>query len=271
MYGYNDYSGPSDYRRRLERLRLRCDAEAPTNSTQYIGEDSSEDDDDEHDPLTVGRWMDGDSLAPPCGSAVPIVHEWLEFAGLKRRRPRSNDDENDENDDDDVVLYDLGCGDGRVCLEAFRWYRCRHCVGVEIEPELVERFRTLIETEAENDDGDDERLRRANDVVQAVQRDLRDVLQELADAAEGRATSTSLPTPTVICTYLLPDAMRAIRPNLVRLLRSVPGLRVVCNTWGPEKLRAIETMEATEGIEGAATLTLFTSESLTGEDAESAS
>lgn len=43
-------------------------------------------------------------------------------------------------------MYDFGCGDGRVCLEALVNYQCRHCVGVEIELDLVERFRHLVAT-----------------------------------------------------------------------------------------------------------------------------
>jgi len=81
----------------------------------------------------------------------------------------------------------------------------------------------------------------------------------------GTTSDSDLPMPTIICTYLLHEAIRLVQPNLERLLRSIPNLRILCNTWGLEEsdtLRAIDCFEATEGIEGSATLTLFTREPL---------
>jgi len=143
-------------------------------------------------------------------------------------------------------------------------------VGVEIESDLVERFRRLIETERQQSEveegprGDDQRVR-------AVQGDLCGMLEDLVALAEGKevvggtTSDSDLPMPTIICTYLLHEAIRLVQPNLERLLRSIPNLRILCNTWGLEEsdtLRAIDCFEATEGIEGSATLTLFTRESL---------
>ena len=82
------------------------------------------------------------------------------------------------------------------------------------------------------------------------------MLEDLVALAEGKGvvggttSDSDLPMPTIICTYLLHEAIR---------------LRILCNTWGLEEsdtLRAIDCFEATEGIEGSATLTLFTRESL---------
>ena len=90
MYGYTDYDGP-----RTVTTATAIAASSPV--------DPLEDDDN---PLQVGFWMEGDSMAPPCGTSVSTIHSILQFLQLHG----------------DDVLYDLGCGDGRICLEA--WHRC---------------------------------------------------------------------------------------------------------------------------------------------------
>ena len=50
-----------------------------------------DDDDDDENPLRALAWTEGDSLAPPCGSSVPLIHAMLEFASVNR----------------DDVLYDV--------------------------------------------------------------------------------------------------------------------------------------------------------------------
>ena len=73
--------------------------------------------DDEDNPLRAGMWMDGDSLAPPCGCEPSIITPLLSLLNL------TNTD----------ILYDLGCGDGRICFKAVQEYPILKAVGVEIE------------------------------------------------------------------------------------------------------------------------------------------
>ena len=42
-------------------------------------------------------------------------------------------------------MYDLGCGDGRICVAAAKLGAS--AVGVEIEPELVAEFEQAVQTE----------------------------------------------------------------------------------------------------------------------------
>ena len=44
---------------------------------------------------------------------------------------------------EDDVLYDIGCGDGRVLIEAYRQYGCRG-VGIEIDPQTAEIARRNV-------------------------------------------------------------------------------------------------------------------------------
>lgn len=270
----------------------------PSDPCRQSLEGEDDEDDEEDDPLRPGLWMDGDSLAPPCGTPIWLVRTMLEFASVG------------PND----VLYDLGCGDGRVCLEAY----ARHggsgvtCVGVEIEEDLVRRFEHLIR-----------RLpipaRGRGVAVRAVRADLRAVLAALVEKAEAAfgvagagdqegligtvekekgdgATSkvappteegtappsrsslmaeglNDLPLPTVVALYLLPEAVALIEPMLLKLLRLVPGSRVVCNTWGLKSIEPVKTLYAEVaddersprgGREGSALLRLFAGESWKG-------
>ena len=52
------------------------------------------------------RWLEGDSLAPPCQVEELIIEQIINLA---------NPNEND-------LLCDLGCGDGRICIYATKLY-----------------------------------------------------------------------------------------------------------------------------------------------------
>ena len=86
----------------------------------------SDDEEDEENPLN-GFWLEGDSLAPPCQADLSVVNEIIKLAKPSK----------------DSVLFDLGCGDGRICLEATKQYGCRS-VGIEIEECLIDKFRRNI-------------------------------------------------------------------------------------------------------------------------------
>jgi cyclopropane fatty-acyl-phospholipid synthase-like methyltransferase len=81
----------------------------------------------DEDDSPFPRWLEGDSLAPPCQADLPIVLDMLKFGNVS-----SSD-----------VVYDLGCGDGRFLLQAALDYKARG-VGVEIEPDLVAAFEEAV-------------------------------------------------------------------------------------------------------------------------------
>lgn len=72
-HAYNDYNGP-----RLPGVKMSD--KVPV-----------EDIDDETNPCVTFSWMEGDSLAPPCGSSISLIHDMLEFASVHQ----------------DDVLYDV--------------------------------------------------------------------------------------------------------------------------------------------------------------------
>ena len=99
------------------------------------------------------------------------------------------------------VLYDLGCGDGRIVIEA-ALKRGARGLGIDLNPDLV---RTA-ETEAA-------RLR----------------LGRLARFELGDIYNADLRDATVVTLFLLPDVNLALCDVLKRDLR--PGSRVVSHTW----------------------------------------
>lgn len=145
------------------------------------------DDIPEDDPLS-GYWMEGDSLAPPCQSDNDVVSSIIRLAAVTAADH----------------LMDLGCGDGRICIEASKVYGARS-TGVEIEPQLIEQF---IANVASN---------RLEDLVSVVQGDLMEL---------------DLSPATVITLYLLPEAIELIKPKLIAAIDR--GCRLICHTWGPK-------------------------------------
>lgn len=83
---------------------------------------------DPHLPWAASCWIDGDSLAPPCGSQLEVVDELLKLA-----RCTSID-----------TVLDLGAGDGRVCIHAALSFKAR-ALGIEIDSSECRKFSQNIE------------------------------------------------------------------------------------------------------------------------------
>src|SRR5262245_54612334 len=108
------------------------------------------------------------------------------------------------------VLYDLGCGDGRIVIAAAKRFGIRG-VGIDIDPERIAEAR--------------ENARKAGvaDRVKFIEGDLFDA--DIKDA-------------TVMTLYLLPEVNLRLRPKLLSDLK--PGTRIVSHNydmgdWKPEQ------------------------------------
>jgi SAM-dependent methyltransferase len=112
------------------------------------------------------------------------------------------------------VVYDLGCGDGRIVITAAQRYGCRG-VGIDIDPE---RIREATENVQKG---------KVADKVKFIQGDLFE-----ADISEA----------TVVTLYLLTELNLKLRPKLMKDLR--PGTRVVSHAfsmgdWKPERTETV--------------------------------
>jgi SAM-dependent methyltransferase len=118
-------------------------------------------------------------------------------------------------------IYDLGCGDGRVVIEAARRFGAQG-VCVEIDPVLI----VIAESNA--------RAAGVYDRIRFIRDDVRDV--DVSDA-------------TVVTLYLSRRLDLELRPRLVRMMR--PGTLVISNfhdmgdDWPPEITRRVR---ATDGL-----------------------
>jgi SAM-dependent methyltransferase len=112
------------------------------------------------------------------------------------------------------VVYDLGCGDGRIVIAAAR-RGARKAVGIDIDPNRVQ------EAEAN--------AKHAG-VAGRVQ------------FVEGDLFETNLSDATVVTLYLLPDLNLKLRPKLLQLK---PGTRIVSHAfdmgdWKPERTAQVD-------------------------------
>lgn len=114
------------------------------------------------------------------------------------------------------VVYDLGCGDGRIVIAAARVYGA-HGVGVDINPDRIRDARINAKQAG------------VEDLVKFVEGDLFD-----ADIKEA----------SVVTLYLLPSINLKLRPKLWRDLK--PGTRVVSHAfdmgdWKPQKTDEVDS------------------------------
>jgi SAM-dependent methyltransferase len=108
------------------------------------------------------------------------------------------------------VVYDLGCGDGRIVVTAAKKYGARG-VGVDIDPVRIEESK-------------------ANAKAAGVEKLVSFKVQNVMD--------TNVSEATVVTLYLLPSVNMALRPILTKQLK--PGSRIVSHAfnmgdWEPEK------------------------------------
>jgi trans-aconitate methyltransferase len=113
------------------------------------------------------------------------------------------------------LLYDLGCGDGRIVVTAAKRYGCR-AVGFDVDPD---RIRESLENVKEN---------QVEDLVKIKQQDI---------------FQLDLSRATVITLYLLPDLNVKLIPQLEKLK---PGSRIVSHDFDmrgvtPEKVVKVTT------------------------------
>lgn len=113
------------------------------------------------------------------------------------------------------VLYDLGCGDGRIVITAAKERGARG-VGIDLNPQRISEAKANAERAG------------VNGKVKFIEGDL--FTADFSDAS-------------VVTLYLLPDVNRALRPQLWKQLKV--GTRVVSHDfdmgeeWPPEKIERV--------------------------------
>jgi tRNA G37 N-methylase Trm5 len=113
------------------------------------------------------------------------------------------------------VVYDLGCGDGRIVITAAQKYGARG-IGIDINPERIK------------ESNENAKKAGVSDRVKFVQQDL---------------FETDFKEATVVTLYLLPAVNLRLRPKLLADLK--PGTRIVSHAfdmgdWAPDKVIKVQ-------------------------------
>jgi hypothetical protein len=128
---------------------------------------------------------DAPDLAPYVPTPMAVVEKMLEMANVTKHD----------------ILYDLGCGDGRIVITAARKYGTRG-VGIDLDPERIKESNANAKQAG---------------VENLVDFRLQDVMKsEISEA-------------TVVTLYLLPESNALLRPILEEQLKD--GARVVSHNY----------------------------------------
>jgi uncharacterized protein (TIGR03000 family) len=116
----------------------------------------------------------------------------------------------------DDVVYDLGCGDGRMLITAVKKFKARRGVGVDLDPERIEEAKAAAKEAG---------------VADKVEIRKGDVLK-VKDLSEA----------TVVTLYLSDDLNLMLKPILLKQLK--PGARIVTHRftmgdWKPDKSETV--------------------------------
>ncbi|MBM3296083.1 MAG: methyltransferase domain-containing protein [Candidatus Aminicenantes bacterium] len=130
-------------------------------------------------------WQEVEDLAPFVPTPMEVVDRMLELADLG----------------EDDVLYDLGCGDGRIVITAARKYGARG-VGVDIDPARIRESRTGA--------------RRAG-------------VRSRVEFHEADAMKVDISRAAVVTLYLLPESNALLRPKFEKELE--PGTLVISHNY----------------------------------------
>lgn len=126
----------------------------------------------------------------------PVVDKMLELAEVKKGD----------------VVYDLGCGDGRIVVTAAKKYGVK-AVGYDIDPQRVKEARENVRTN------------KVEDLVSIKQEDI---------------FTLDLREASVVTLYLLPDLNVRLMPQLAKLK---PGSRIVSHDFDMRGAKPVQTHE----------------------------
>lgn len=144
--------------------------------------------------------------APPLKKDVPFVPSSPEIvaAMLKMANVSKSD-----------VVYDLGCGDGRIVVAAVKDRGAKRGVGIDIDPERIQESK--------------QNAKKAG-------------VTDRTEFRVGNLFDADIKEASVVTLYLLPDVNRKLMPKLMQDLK--PGTRVVSHAfdmgdWKPEKTQEV--------------------------------
>lgn len=116
------------------------------------------------------------------------------------------------------IVYDLGCGDGRIVVAAAKKFGVK-AIGVDIDPQRVSEARENVRTNQ---------------------------LEHLVTIKEADIFELDFSDATVVTLYLLPELNVRLMPKLAKL---APGTRIISNDFDMEGAKPKEVVNLGEGFE----------------------
>jgi hypothetical protein len=143
----------------------------------------------------------------------------------------------------DDVLFDLGCGDGRILIKAASNLPGLRCVGIELDAKYVDRGKKMLQESA-------------LDVSERVDMRVGSVLD--SQVQNGGALSLE-EDATAIFLYILPKGMVRLQPYLEELMRRRGEIRIAAYMFS---LRGWEPVAVDRRTKGECPIYLYDSTSL---------
>jgi SAM-dependent methyltransferase len=162
-------------------------------------------------PAASGHGTLQNSLAPYVPTPQDVVDRMLSLAGVTSKD----------------VVYDLGCGDGRIVITAAKKFGARG-VGVDIDPQRIAESRANAKREG---------------------------VEDLVSFLEQDALTVNVSKATVVTLYLLPASNLTLRPVLTRQLK--PGSRIVSHNYGMDDWEPLKVDTFTDSTGRQRTLYLW--------------
>ena len=139
-----------------------------------------------------------DKLAPFVSSPAKVVDRMLELANIHPGE----------------TVYDLGCGDGRILIEAAEKYKAK-AIGIEISPKVAAEARAHVKKAG---------------------------LSQRVQVIDGDLLQADLTGADVVTIYLATSLNEELRPRLEKFLK--PGARVVSHDYAVPGWKPTEVVEA---------------------------
>jgi predicted RNA methylase len=133
----------------------------------------------------------------------PVVEKMLEMAEVKKGD----------------VVYDLGCGDGRIVVTAAKKYGVK-AVGFDIDPQRVKEAKENVRTNK---------------------------VEHLVTIKQEDIFTLDLQEASVVTLYLLPDLNVRLMPQLAKLK---PGSRIVSHDFDMRGAKPVQTHQMSTGNDG---------------------
>jgi SAM-dependent methyltransferase len=186
----------------LSRTRVMLPALLLLTAVLLMGADSKE---------QQTEWMRSPDVVY-VGTPYDVASKMLQMARIKKTE----------------LVYDLGCGDGRMLILAAQKYGCK-AVGYDIDPERVNASRKNVE---------------------------RNHVENLVEIIQADMFKLDLSKADVFPMYLLPEMNAKLLPQLDKLK---PGSRIVCHDYDLGGIVADETITMVSNEDNAShTISLYT-------------